>query len=188
MGCGACCLFASRTLECRSSRHHEEPQHCGTAHHTGRRDHPGLAAQPAVARTADTTRHARRPLAQLHRPEDAGEYLAAGRLQRHARHVCRRLEDGRLLPRHSLHDDRRGVWQVDGEEAAARLLPLEEFGDPPGTGQGEILVHRHALRPRSGREDLRPRRRTHQDAGDGRAEVRCHDEEHRQPLTPHPQP
>jgi hypothetical protein len=79
----------------------------------------------------------------------------------------------RHLSRCADHDDARGVY---GSGASKHWRDAYYRGknerDIQTERQGEVRLHRHALRPRTSREDLRPRRRAHQDAGNSRTEVR----------------
>ena len=130
----------------------------------------------------------RRPQRELHRSHPSGEYAADRRIQRLARSLYHRQQNRQQLRDGTDYDDAGRIPQMDGETQLCRLLPLEEPGDTEGERKGQVRLHGHALLPRTGRKDLRAGRRTHQDTGIGRTEVRRQHQEHRQPVAAHPQP
>ena len=86
------------------------------------------------------------------------------------------------------YDDPVGIHELEHAAADAQVFPLEKRRNLPDEGQGEVRLHGYALRPGSGRENIRSGRRAREDAGHSGAEIRPDDEKHRQPLAARPQP
>ena len=141
-----------------------------------------------MAHPANNPHHLRRPAAESDGPDASGEHAAEGGVQRHHRPLRHRPQGWKHVVGGSHHDDARGVYELHHAAGVAQVLPFEERRDLPDEGQGEVRLHRHALRTRSCREDIRSWWRAHQDAGNRRAEVRSHDEEHREPLAARSKP
>ena len=86
------------------------------------------------------------------------------------------------------YDDAFGISRLEHETATSQVFPHEKRRNLPNERQGEIRLHRYALRPWSGGENLRSRRCARDDARHGRTEIRRDDEEYRQPIAARPQP